>query len=258
MIRVIVPLLALAALAGCVPTQSTDTPVLPTLLTEPTTGEKYGIYVPSYYSADRAWPLVVTLHGTHGWDSSDWQMWEWQKVAEDHGLIVVAPKLKSVQGILPVTKMLHDQWLRDLDRDEGMILAVMEDVSKRYRIDAGAPGRRPAVLLTGFSAGGFPLYDVGLKHPTRFNMLIARACNSNLEILERTPVTDDLRRTPIMIYWGRDDLQPIHDQSWQAFSFLRTHNCLQTKHMKTMGGHLRHPEMAYDMWKPHLPAEYVR
>ena len=96
-------------LAGCPVTQEQQTPVEP--LAMKAGGYKYWLYVPSDYSADRDWPMVVTLHGTFGFDDGDAQIREWKRLAEDNGLIVVAPALSSVQGILPVVKSL---WYKDL------------------------------------------------------------------------------------------------------------------------------------------------
>lgn len=251
-------LLPLAGLVGgCPLPPHPDTPVSYLHQAEPITGRSYYLYVPSFYKADRDWPLVVTLHGTYGWDGPWAQIKEWKYVAETHGFIVVAPQLRSVQGIVPVADLIPGQWKSDLESDEKAILAIIDDLKARYRIDWGDPktGRRPAVMLTGFSAGGYPLYHTGLRNPKRFNMLIARACNSRLSLFETAPLNDDVRRTPIAIFWGKDDLGTIHDQSWQAFEWLRTHRCFEAKAKKVQGGHLRRPETAYQMWLPHLPKE---
>ena len=72
------PLLMLVA--GCPVTQSQDTPVSARQEKTPS-GAGYWIYVPSYYSEEKTWPLVITLHGTHGWDSSTAQMKEWKIVS---------------------------------------------------------------------------------------------------------------------------------------------------------------------------------
>lgn len=249
-------LACMALLAGCPLPPHPDTPVSYLKKTEPITDTTYYLYVPSYYSADRDWPLVITLHGTYGWDGAWAQVKEWKHVAETHGFLVAAPRLGSVQGILPVSSLARSQWMRDLEADDKAILAVLDDVRAKYRVDAGdaRTGRRPAVLLTGFSAGGYPLYYTGLRHPEKFNMLIARACNSHLALMEPVQVTEALRKTPITIFWGKDDLKAIDDQSWQAFGWLRTHRCFETKAKKLQGGHLRRPETAYGMWAPYLPA----
>jgi poly(3-hydroxybutyrate) depolymerase len=240
------------AVGGCIPTQSQDTPVEAMRQTEPRTGAKYWLYKPSYYRADRPWPLVVTLHGTHGWDPADWQIAEWRKLAEDKGLIVIAPELSSVQGILPVVRSL---WYDDLRRDEEAILACIDEACSTLSVD------RSAVLLTGFSAGGYPLYYVGLRHPTRFSMLIARSCNCDADMLRSIPVTDDVRRLPVMIFCGKDEpgllgSSPISRDSWDAFRYLREQKCTKVQHTELPGGHLRRPEMAWTIWAKQLPEQY--
>jgi poly(3-hydroxybutyrate) depolymerase len=238
-----------AVLAGCPVTQSQNTPVSAHGLTEPTTGASYQLYVPSYHSKDRYWPLVITLHGTHGYDDARMQIMEWKHLAEQEGFVVVAPELRSVQGILPVE---HTLWQRDLQRDEKVVLAVLDEVTKNCRIDPRY------VMLTGFSAGGYPMYYLALRHPARFNMVASRACNSSMTIFESIPVTDAARRLPFRIFWGKDDLPPISNQSWEAVRWLSEHGFTDVDHNKAGGGHVRRPDMAYTFWKKTLPQRYLR
>jgi poly(3-hydroxybutyrate) depolymerase len=239
----------LPLLGGCPVFQSTDTPVSETHVVEPTTGEKYWLYVPSNYSGDRDWPLVITLHGTNPWDTSIAQIKEWKALAEDKGFIVAAPNLESSQGILPIAN--RQSWYQDLEKDERVILAVLDDVRGKYRIDADPN----AVLLTGFSAGGFAMIHSGLRNPSRFGMLIARACNSDVLMMEETiPPTDYAKRMPIQLYWGKDEAV-ISKQGWEAFEYLRKHGYKRTKMQEVLGGHLRRPELAYKLWLTILPAK---
>ena len=64
----LVPLSGL--LAGCPLTAHPPTPESPKAFREPTTGRRYWLYVPSTYSTDREWPMVISLHGTYGWDGA--------------------------------------------------------------------------------------------------------------------------------------------------------------------------------------------
>ena len=236
----------LPVLAGCPVFQSQDTPVNQFELTDPAAGSDYWLYVPSYYSPQRRWPLVITLHGTYLFDSPSAQIREWKALAEQEGFIVAAPRLRSVQGILPTLAPL---WHRDLERDEQTIIDCLRDVRRRYHIHPRG------VLLTGFSAGGYPLYYIGLRHPELFTGLAARACNNSDWILENTPVTPALRAMPILIIWGRNDLPPIASQSWSAYRWLRDHQCMRAEAHKIEGGHLRIPDAAWQRWTRHLPAE---
>ncbi len=248
MARYLIALAALSVLPGCPVTQSQDTPVSARRLALGG-GGRYWLYVPSYYTAERDWPLVITLHGTHGWDGAKAQIKEWKSLAEEKGLIVAAPQLKSPQGITPVVRSL---WYKDLAEDERAVLSLLDELESTYRIDP------EAVLLTGFSAGGYPLYYIGLQNPRRFNMLIARACNSDLELFEKLSIDPEARELPIRLFWGKDDLRRIQGDSWQAFRYLREQRFFQTEYEEIKGGHLRRPELAYTLWLDSLPSRHRR
>jgi hypothetical protein len=100
------------------------------------------------------------------------------------------------------------------------------------------------------------MYYTGLRHPERFSMLVARACNSDATMLEQVGVSEEARKLPIFLFWGKADLQPIQDQSWQAYAFLRTHEHYKTTKREIEGGHIRRPDLAWDRWKDVLPARY--
>jgi phospholipase/carboxylesterase len=235
-------------LCGCPVTQSQNVPVAAMHVVQDDTGIKYWLYVPSYYSSQKDWPLVVTLHGTVPFDPALFQINEWKALAEEKGFLVAAPELKSSQGILPVIKKL---WFNDLRADEQTIMGTIDAICGRYHVD------RKAVLLTGFSSGGFPLYYTGLRNPQRFNMLIARSCNSDMDIFESIPITDQTRQLPMMISAGKDE-HFIPTQSWQAFRYLRERKCTLVKHEEIRGGHIRRPDLAYKHWLKYLPERHRR
>lgn len=245
-------LAVLAAMqAGCPVWQEQETPVQELRRIEPVTRGSYYLYVPSDYSFERAWPLVVTLHGTHGFDSAKAQVREWKALAEKNGFLVLAPALNSPQGILPVRRSAR---LRALEKDEKRILSAIEDVKRAYCID------ERAVMITGFSAGGYPLYFTALRHPELFNSLVARACNCDLEIVRSIPVSEELRKLPVLIFFSKtginplsSNLNPIAKQSWAAFRHLRESRCFKAEIDAVSGGHHRRPEVAYRFWKKHLP-----
>ena len=246
--KLILLLTALLTAAGCPVLQSQDTPVDQMKVSDPATGKSYWVYVPSEYTEeyipDRTWPLVITLQGTPGFDGPGAQIREWKALAEEKGFIVVAPPLRSVQGILPVIKSL---WLKDLERDDQTILDCLRYMQAKYNIDPDG------VLLTGFSAGGYPMYYTGLRHPELFSALAARACNSHQDIFEKVRVTAELRKLPVIIIRPKDGLGPIAKQSWEAFRWLRNRGCKLAEHHKIAGGHMRLPGPAWKYWQRHLP-----
>ncbi len=244
--------LALAA-AGCPVTQSQDTPVSHLKRTEPVTGTGYYLYVPSNYGEHRAWPLVVTLQGTYGFDDARRQIKEWKALAEDKGFIVVAPNMKSTQGVLPVLNPLRR---RDLATDEKAVLAVMDELKRQYRID------ETAVMITGYSAGGFPMYYTALRNPQRFSVLVSRMANCDMRFVRDIPITDEARKLHFLIFFSKrgitpasSNLNPVGRESWAIFRHLRQSRCYNAKIKKMAGGHRRMPEPAYEFWaqvQPHI------
>ena len=243
--RAIVLTLLAATTAGC-PYVPPETRHPHTGVEEPITRTKYWLYVPSYYDELDSCPLVVTLHGTNPWDGRTRQILEWRDTAERHGLIVVAPQLKSTQGYVPVVPSVWYADEKDLAHDERSVLAMVDHIGRNYRID------RRSILLTGFSSGGFPLYYIGLRNPQVFDMLIARDCNSDEDLFGKVEVTEELKKLPITIFWGKDDMPAIRDQSWGAFRWLREHGCEQTERKVVHGGHLRRPDVATQVWSKRL------
>ena len=269
MARCALVLAVLAGTTGCMVTQDQATPVAPRRLTEPGTGRGYWLYVPSGYTPDRPWPLVVTLHGSGLWDSSEDQIREWKHLAETHGLIVAAPDLLSAS----FSRILRGAWLENLHADERAVLAVIDEVVSKYRIAppaasgaapaAGGPVRRH-ILLTGFLEGGYPLYYIGLRHAGRFGMLIARDCYSDAEMLEGIAVSPEARKTPMLIASGKDGWWTIsgclwsRGQAWEAYAFLRSSACRLVERKEYRGGQLRRPGRAYHYWARFLSKDLRR
>jgi len=242
--RYVILLLLACLLPGCPVPWTPETPVDAVNKRQFATGAKYYMYKPSYHTKDRTWPVVITLHGSFGWDGPMRQTEEWKYYAEKYGFILISPSLSSAEGILPLF-----WWDSKLKKDETNVLAILDEV---IETENGDP---KAVLLSGFSAGGFPMYYIGLRNPERFNMLISRGGNSSLKIFESIELSDEAKKLPIMIYWGKDDMF-TKNSGWRAFRWLRLNGVATAKMKKVKGGHLRRPEEAYLFWRPHLPAKH--
>ena len=244
--------IGLLSLTGCPIWHSTDTPVDEFKVTEPVTKARFYLYVPSEYDSAREWPLVVTLHGTPGYDSAGRQAKEWKIFAEEHGFIVLAPKLTSVQGVLPVSRSSR---MKQLAADEKNVLAAMAETSKRYSID------ERNVMITGYSAGGFPMYYIAMRNPGKFNAMVARLCNCDMKILKTLPVSTASRKINILIYFSKTGINPVYSghnpiarQSWSAYEYLRRNDHRRIKIKAVEGGHQRYPKIAYDFWRKYWPA----
>ena len=120
---------------------------------EPGSRGGFSLYVPEYYTPDRAWPLVMALHGGSG--NGRGFLWSWLRDARSRGAILVAPTATG------------NTWaLMGDDTDTPNLMRILESVRARWNVD---PSR---MLLTGMSDGGTFCYVTGFDerlalHPSR-------------------------------------------------------------------------------------------
>ncbi len=123
---------------------------------EPRTRGGYSLYVPENYTPDRAWPLVVALHGGSGHGRGF--LWNWLRDARSVGAILIAPTSSG--------NSLGSTWaLMGDDNDTPNLARVVAQVRERWSID---PKR---LLLTGMSDGGTFCYVSGLETGSPFTHL---------------------------------------------------------------------------------------
>ena len=112
----------------------------------------FSLYVPEYYHPDRAWPLVVALHGGAG--NGRGFLWSWLRDARARGAILLAPTA------------VGDTWaLTGPDVDTPNLSGILGFVREHWRLD---PAR---LLLTGMSDGGTFSYVSGLEPGSPFTHL---------------------------------------------------------------------------------------
>ena len=95
------PLLA-AVVGGCAVPQPQDTPVWQRRELDPVSGRAFWIYVPSTYTHARAFPVIITCHGTPPYDIAEHHIREWKMLGERYGCIIVAPELIATDGPLEI------------------------------------------------------------------------------------------------------------------------------------------------------------
>jgi phospholipase/carboxylesterase len=119
---------------------------------EPGSRGGFSLYVPEYYTQDRAWPLVVALHGGSG--SGRGFLWSWLRDARSFGAILVAP-----------TAIGRTWALMGEDIDTPNLMRILQTVQNHWNIDA------KRLLLTGMSDGGTFCYVTGLESASPFTHL---------------------------------------------------------------------------------------
>jgi phospholipase/carboxylesterase len=156
----------------------------------------FWLYVPENYQPDRAWPLVMALHGGSG--TGRQFLWSWLRDARSRGAILAAPT--SVQGTWALTGP---------DVDSPNLTRILELIRSGWNID---PAR---LLLTGMSDGGTFSYVSGLEAESPFTHLAPVSAAFHPMLAEMADA-DRLRGLPIHIIHGALDWMFSVDVARQA------------------------------------------
>jgi phospholipase/carboxylesterase len=157
---------------------------------EPGSRGGFSLYVPEYYTPDRAWPLVMALHGGSG--NGRGFLWSWLRDARSHGAILVAP---TATGNTPG----KTTWaLMGEDTDTANLARILDLVRGRWNVD---PDR---LLLTGMSDGGTFCYVTGLESTSPFTHLAPVAATFH-PLMAEIADAERLRGLPVHLVHGRLD-----------------------------------------------------
>ena len=152
---------------------------------EPGSRGGFSLYVPEYYTPDRAWPLVMALHGGSG--NGRGFLWSWLRDARSHGAILVAPTATG------------STWaLMGEDTDTPNLGRILDWVASRWNIDSGR------LLLTGMSDGGTFCYVSGLESASPFTHLAPVSATFHPLMAEMADA-ERLRGLPVYLVHGRLD-----------------------------------------------------
>jgi phospholipase/carboxylesterase len=168
---------------------------------EPGSRGGFSLYVPEYYTPNRAWPLVMALHGGSG--NGRGFLWSWLRDARSRGAILVAPTATG-----PTWALMGD------DTDTPNLARILDSVRSRWNID---PGK---MLLTGMSDGGTFCYVTGFESGSPFTHLAPVAATFH-PLMAEVADAERLRGLPIHIVHGRLDwMFPVQvaRQTQQALS----------------------------------------
>jgi phospholipase/carboxylesterase len=152
---------------------------------EPGSRGGFSMYVPEYYTPDRAWPLVMALHGGSG--NGRGFLWSWLRDARGLGAILVAPTATG-----PTWALMGD------DADTPNLMRILETVRSRWNVDASK------LLLTGMSDGGTFCYVTGLEAGSPFTHLAPVSATFHPLMAEMADA-ERLKGLPIFITHGKLD-----------------------------------------------------
>ena len=152
---------------------------------EPGSRGGFSLYVPEYYTPDRAWPLVMALHGGSGNGRNF--LWSWLRDARSLSAILIAPTATG-----PTWALMGE------DTDTPNLMRILETVRSRYNIESGR------MLMTGLSDGGTFCWVSGLDRASPFTHLAPVAATFHPLMAEMADA-ERLRGLPIFLVHGRLD-----------------------------------------------------
>jgi predicted peptidase len=177
----------------------------------------YLLYLPEEYGkADKAWPLVLFLHGAG--ESGD----DLEKVKK-HGPPKLVAEGKKFPFIVVSPQSARGGW------DVRALNALLDDLMANYKVD------RDRVYLTGLSMGGFGTWALAAAHPEKF-AAIAPICGGG-----NPADAKKIKDLPIWVFHGAKD---------PAVKLERSE--VMVKALKEAGAeHVQftvYPEAAHDSW----------
>jgi len=220
-------------MAGCSVVSNLPAPGKALYMQDPAYNRPYHLYIPTRYTGQQRWPLVVACHGTIPFDTAKLQFDEWKGLAEQKGFLLAAPELVGTSGFTPKT----EKQIRLQEEDEKAILSIVRSIRAARSVDD------TRIFLFGWSAGSYAVMYTGLRHPDIFRALSVRQGNFNPEFVEPCiPFLD--RYQPIQIMYG--DLDPI-DNAQVCIEWLRKHGFSPTT-IERAGTHKRDQMPVYSFF----------
>ncbi len=139
----------------------------------------FALYVPPSYSPDRAYPLIVCLHGAGFSGEAYLDRW--------------VPRLEDRYILACPTISMGAWWARF---GEELVLEVLRVVQEEYHVD---PDR---IFLTGMSNGGIGTWIIGMHYADRFAGLAPMASGIDDVLF---PFVKNLANTPVYVIHGAED-----------------------------------------------------
>jgi polyhydroxybutyrate depolymerase len=156
---------------------------------------EYLLYVPSSYDRTKPTPLVISMHGAAGWPAQQMNLSRWNRLADEHGFIVVYPSGNDVPRIW------HVERGAGLMRDVRFISELIDTLEAAYNID---PAR---IYANGISNGGGMAFVLSC---TLSDRIAAVGMVAAVQTLPSSWCTDP-RPVPMIAFHGiADPIVPYH------------------------------------------------
>lgn len=154
----------------------------------------YLLYVPNNYSDAEKLPLVFSLHGAGGTKESQYDLSQFNLLADRENFLLVTPQAKSLVG--NNLTFWNQQSAPNLPDDVGFINAIIDEISTIYRVDLNR------VYIAGSSNGAFMALEVTCQLNHR---IAATAAVKGYMSPEQITKCNPEKATPIIQIHGTDD-----------------------------------------------------
>jgi len=163
---------------------------------------KYLLYVPRSYDGAKPTPLVISMHAAALWPTTQMEVSQWNKAADEHGFIVVYPSGTDLSGgtnVLPFRV-----WLLKpeavLSANVRFISELIDALEAAYNID---PTR---IYANGFSNGGAMTFALSCRLSDRI------AAVGTVSAAQDQPFSwcADAPPVPLINFHGTADLVPYN------------------------------------------------
>lgn len=105
---------------------------------------EYVLHVPKSYDRAKPAPLVISMHGAGLWGAAHREISQWDRVADEHGIIVVYPSGRGGRGM----RVWRATTAGGADRDVRFIADLIDTLRASYNIDS------TRIYADGLSNGG--------------------------------------------------------------------------------------------------------
>jgi predicted peptidase len=163
---------------------------------------KYVVFVPHSYQGQKAYPLILFLHGL-GESGSDGR----KQVAV--GLGPAIKKSERAFGFIAVFPQSQKRSWQASSEDGQRALGILDEVTAAYRVDA------KRVYLTGLSMGGYGTWSLAAKYPDKWAAIAPVCGGGNPENAER------IKNIPCWCFHGSVDASVNVEKSRQMIAALK-------------------------------------
>ena len=161
----------------------------------------YHVFVPQGYKGDKAYPLILFLHGAGETDNE-------KKLLQVGLPPAVKKKEKSFPFLVMVPMALTKGWQAN-GQNAQRALAQLDEVKKKYKVDD------KRIYLTGLSMGGFGTWSLAAAHPECWAAIVPICGGGNPK------AADKIKNIPCWCFHGDADAAVKVDLSRNMIKALK-------------------------------------